>query len=311
MKYKHIYGPVPSRRLGVSLGIDPIPLKVCSFDCVYCEVAKTTLLTIERKEYIKAGEILSELKNFLKEYKGTLDYITFSGSGEPTLNSRIGYMIREIKKFATVPVAVLTNASLLWQHELQEELSAADLVKCTLDAARDKYFKRINQPSPLLSIDKIVQGITEFSKKYKGTLLIEVMLVRGVNDDEENYRDLHNVLKDIHTTEIQINTVVRPAAFGFAKPLSKEELELAQKIIGNNCKIISEFSRETNKAYRKDLEEAIVGSIRIRPQTINDLSSGLGVHRDEILKYMELLTKEGKVIETLLQGQKFYKMKID
>ena len=310
MSYKHIYGPVPSRRLGVSLGIDPIPLKVCSFNCVYCEVAKTTLLTMERKEYVPAAEIISELRNFLSEYNGpSINFITFSGSGEPTLNSKIGYMIREIKKFSNIPVAVLTNATLLYLEEVREELFASDVVKCTLDAADDKYLKRINQPALGITAEKIIDGIRMFGEKYKGEIYIEIMLVKGINDTEENYKGLHKVLKTLRASKIQINTVVRPPAFGFAKPLSENELELAKRIIGNQAEVIKPFNRETNKAYKKNLEEAIVNSIKIRPQTIKDLEEGLGVHRDEILKYIELLESENSVTEILLQGKKFYKYK--
>jgi wyosine [tRNA(Phe)-imidazoG37] synthetase (radical SAM superfamily) len=308
MHYKHIYGPVPSRRLGVSLGVDPIPLKVCSFNCVYCEVAKTTLLTMERKEYIPATEILSELKEFLSEYTGpAIDFITFSGSGEPTLNSKIGYMIREIKKMTDTPVAVLTNSSLLYLKEVRSELSTADVIKCTLDAADDKYLKRINQPAEGVTAKRIIEGIGLLGEEHKGEIYIEIMLVKGINDAEENYRALNRVLKSLRANKIQINTVVRPPAFGFAKPLSEEELEFAKKIIGNSAEVIKPFSRKTNKAYRKDLEEAIINSIKIRPQTIKDLEEGLGVHRDEILKYIELLEKENRVIEIMLQGRKFYK----
>ncbi len=311
MKYKHIYGPVPSRRLGVSLGIDPIPLKVCSFNCVYCEVAKTSLLTSERKEYIPASEILNELKIFLREYKGSaIDYITFSGSGEPTLNSKIGYMIREIKKFTDTPVAVLTNSSLLYVEEVRKELSAANLVKCTLDAADDEYLARINQPVKGVTADKIIEGIKKLREEYNGKIYIEIMLVKGINDAKENYIGLNKALRDLHANNVQINTVVRPPAFGFAKPLSEEELEFARKIIGNSAEVIKPFDRETNKAYRKDVEDAIVSSIKIRPQTIKDLEEGLGVHRDEILKYIELLEGEGEIIEIFLAGQKFYKYKV-
>ncbi|MCD6107286.1 MAG: radical SAM protein [Caldisericaceae bacterium] len=307
MKYKYIYGPVPSRRLGISLGIDPIPLKVCSFNCIYCEVARTTLLTTERKEYIPSEKILLELKNFLKESNQHIDYITFSGSGEPTLNSKIGYMIKKIKKFANIPVAVLTNASLLYREDVRDELLNADLVKCTLDAAEEKYFKRINQPEQSLTIQRIINGIIKFSETYKGKLLIEVMLVRDVNDTEENYRALHKVLKKIKADKVQINTVVRPSAVGFARPLTDQELKFARKIIESNAEIIKPLDRKTNKAYRADLEEAIIDSIAIRPQTIDDLAKGLGAHRDEILKYIELLTGEEKIIEIDLRGEKFYK----
>ncbi len=310
MKYKHVYGPVPSRRLGVSLGIDPIPLKVCSFNCVYCEVAKTTLLTTKRKEYVPADEILSEVKNFLSDYNGpSIDYITFSGSGEPTLNSKIGYMIKEIKKMTDIPVAVLTNSTLLYRTDVREEIENADLIKCTLDAADNKYLKRVNQPAADVDIKNIINGIKALRKEYKGKIYIEVMIVKGVNDTDDNYAELRKVLKDLGADRIQINTVVRPPAFGFAKPLSDEELRHALEIINNGAEIIKPFNRKTNKAYRKDLEQSIINSIKIRPQTIDDMEESFGVHRDEILKYLELLEKEGKVIEILLRGKKFYKYK--
>ncbi len=310
MKYKHVYGPVPSRRLGVSLGIDPVPLKVCSFNCVYCEVAKTTLLTTERKEYVPANEILSEVKSFLSDYNGpSIDYITFSGSGEPTLNSKIGYMIKEIKKITDIPVAVLTNSTLLYRTDVREEIENADLIKCTLDAADNKYLKRVNQPAPNVDIKNIINGIKALRKEYKGKIYIEVMIVKGVNDTDENYVQLKNVLKDLNANKIQINTVVRPPAFGFARPLSDDELKHALEIINNGAEIIKPFNRKTNKAYREDLEQSIMNSIKIRPQTIDDMEESFGVHRDEILKYLELLEKEGKVIEILLKGKKFYKYK--
>ncbi len=307
MEYKHIYGPVPSRRLGVSLGIDPVVFKVCSFNCVYCEVAKTTLLTTERREYVPAEEILAELKNFLNSHKGPLDYITFSGSGEPTLNSKLGYMIDEIKKISNVPVAVLTNSTLLYLHSVREEVEKADLVKCTLDAADDKYLRRINQPAKGVTAEKILEGIRLLGDEYNGIILIEIMIVKGVNDTEENYKQISRALDSIKATKIQINTVVRPPAFGFAKPLSYKELLFAKEVIGHNAEIIKPFDRKTNAAYRENVENAIVGSIKIRPQTIKDLSDGLGLHRDEILKYIELLESEGKVEEILLNGEKFYK----
>ncbi len=307
MEYKHIYGPVPSRRLGVSLGIDPVTFKVCSFNCIYCEVAKTTLLTTERKEYVSAEEILSELRDFLNKRKEPLDYITFSGSGEPTLNSKLGYMIGEIKKITDIPVAILTNSTLLHLRSVRKEVEEADLVKCTLDAADDKYLRRINQPAKDVTAENILNGIKLLGDEFSGTILIEIMLVKGVNDTEENYKRISEALDKIRATKIQINTVVRPPAFGFAKPLTYDELVVAKEIIGHNAEIIKSFDRKTNAAYRENVENAIIGSIKVRPQTIKDLSDGLGIHRDEILKYIELLESEGKIEEILLNGKKFYK----
>jgi len=236
---KYIYGPVRSRRLGVSLGITTVPAKACSFNCVYCDVAKTTFLTDERKEYINADEILKELKIFLETSNKHLDHITFSDFGEPTLNSKIGYMIAEIKENTNIPVVVLTNSSLISRGDVKIDLSQADIVKFTLNAARTDYYKKINQSLDSIKVEDVIKGIIDFRKMFQYELWIEIMLVKGVNDYENNYRSLHDALELIKADKVHINTVVREPSFGFAKPLNIEELILAKEIIGNGAELIS------------------------------------------------------------------------
>lgn len=236
---KYIYGPVRSRRLGVSLGITTVPTKVCSFNCIYCDVAKTTFLTDERKEYINADEILKELKIFLETSNRHLDHITFSGFGEPTLNSKIGYMISIIKEFTNIPVVLLTNSSLIHRDDVKKDLLQADIVKFTLNAVIDKYFKKVNQQITSIKVEEVIKGIIEFRKMFTHELWIEIMLVKGVNDYESNYRSLHDALELIRADKVHINTVVREPSFGFAKPLNIEELILAKEIIGNDAELIS------------------------------------------------------------------------
>jgi len=244
LEYKHVYGPVHSRRLGVSLGISTVPRKVCSFDCVYCEVAKTTLLTTKRAEYVPAEEILVEVENFLENYSGEpLEHITFSGFGEPTLNSKIGYMIKEIKKMTDVPVVVLSNGSLVLRKDVQNDLLSADIVKLTLNATHEKAFKRINQQEKSIQPDEVIKGLIEFRKIFKGELWIEILLVKGINDNAENYIGLHRALRRIKANKVHINTVVRKPSFGFASPLTYEELLRAQAIIGNDAEIIGKVSK--------------------------------------------------------------------
>lgn len=236
---KYIYGPVRSRRLGVSLGISTVPAKVCSFNCVYCDVAKTTVLTGERKEYINTNEILKELKEFLETSNRHIDHITFSGFGEPTLNSKIGYMISIIKEFTNIPVVVLTNSSLISRGDVKIDLLQADIVKFTLNAARTDYYKKINQSLDSIKVEDVIKGIIDFRKMFQHELWIEIMLVKGVNDYEDNYRSLHDALKLIKADKVHINTVVREPSFGFAKPLNIEEVILAKEIIGNGAELIS------------------------------------------------------------------------
>ena len=300
-----IFGPVPSRRLGFSLGIDTIPFKTCSLDCIYCQLGRTTNKTVGRKEYIKAEKILKELEKVLEKGK-RIDYITFSGSGEPTLNSKIGEMIKRIKKLTSIPVAVLTNGTLLYLPQMQEELSQADIVIPSLDAVSQDIFKKVNRPHPSLNIDRIISGISSFSKEFKGKIWLEIMLVKGINDSLEEMRKTAKITEDINIEKIQLNTVVRPPAEEFAQALSLEELKRIKAILGEKCEIIAEFKREQQKAYKKDVEDVILTMVKRRPVTVDDIANSLGVHQNEVIKYMEVLERESKVKNKLYDGRRYY-----
>jgi wyosine [tRNA(Phe)-imidazoG37] synthetase (radical SAM superfamily) len=181
---KMIYGPVPSRRLGISLGLDIIPFKTCSYDCIYCQLGRTTEQTLERRSYVTISSLINQLKEVL-ELNEEIDYITFSGSGEPTLNQDIGEMIRKVKELTCIPVAVLTNGSLLWEERVRKNLSYADLVVPSLDAVSEEVFRRVNRPASGLSIEKVLRGLESFTWSFKGKIYLEVMLVKGMNDSEE------------------------------------------------------------------------------------------------------------------------------
>ena len=182
---KEVFGPVPSRRLGFSLGVDLVPFKTCTLDCVYCQLGPTTHKTLKRKEYIPTEGILPEVEKMLNKGK-RVDYITFSGSGEPTLHSGIGKMISRIKRISSIPVAVITNGTLLNQGQVQEDLWAADLVIPSLDAVDERIFQRINRPHASLNTKMIIRGLDDFAGKFPGKIWLEVMLVRGLNDSKEH-----------------------------------------------------------------------------------------------------------------------------
>lgn len=183
--YKYLFGPVPSRRLGMSLGIDLVPKKVCALNCVYCEVGETTKLTTDRMEYIKYDKIISELQQFMSS-RPKIDYITFSGSGEPTLNSRIGEVLAYVKQnYPDVKTAILTCGALLSSPQLRTEILEADVILPSLDAATQAIFNKINRPNPNLSIDTYIKGLIDFRKEYKGQIWLEVFLLRGYNDTPE------------------------------------------------------------------------------------------------------------------------------
>ncbi len=304
---EYIYGPVPSRRLGFSLGIDLVPFKTCSFDCIYCQLGRTTKKTIERKEYFPVKDVLFQLEKALS-LKQKVDFITFSGSGEPTLNSQIGHLIKEIKKITEIPVAVLTNGSLLFQKELREELSCADLVVPSLDAVTQKVFRKVNRPYPSLKIDEIIEGFKKFREEFKGLLWLEIMLVKGVNDEKEHLDRAISIASEINPDKIHLNTVVRPPSEEFALPLSLEELNKIKKVFGKNCEVIAEFKTKEQKAYSEDLENAILSMIQRRPVTLLDLSLSLGKHQNEILKYLDFLIKNKKIKVVLYHGLKYYEI---
>lgn len=295
--YKYLFGPVPSRRLGMSLGVDMVPKKVCSLNCIYCEVGKTNNLTTKREEYIPAGKIIAELRDYFASNPAP-DYITFSGYGEPTLNSGTGKIIQFIKTIQPlIPVAVLTNGTLLFKEEVSRELQMADLVLPSLDAATPKTFKRINVPARGLDIHTIIQGLADFRKTFTGKIWLEVFILPGYNDTPEELTELKKAIQKIRPDQIQLNTLDRPGWYKDLRPATHEEL---QKIIDfwqlENATIIAKAPERKNiVSYRKDIESAILGTIDRRPCTADDLAQILGTHINEINKYLDTLENDGKI----------------
>ncbi len=304
MKYKYLFGPVPSRRLGVSLGVDTIPYKTCTLDCVYCECGRTSNLTAERKEYINVDLIITELKNYLSENPAP-DFITFSGSGEPTLNNKIGRIIDFVKNnYPNTKIAVLTNGTLLSLEEVRKTLSKADVVLPSLDAAIQTDFQKINRPSSDIKLNTYIDGLIKFRKEYNGEIWLEIFFAKDINDNKENILALRDAINMIKPDKIQLNTLDRPAADKGITPLSKDELTQIMKTLeSENIEIISKFkSRKEIRSFRKDVEDMIIETIKRRPCTLRDLSNILGLHINEINKYLDVLEKEGK-IETTIQDR--------
>ena len=238
---KYIYGPVPSRRLGLSLGLSITPHKTCSFDCVYCQQGKTSQTTLERKEYISISEVLDELRAWVlnhAEEEKKLDYITISGSGEPTLNTEVGRLIHEIKKISTRAVAVITNSSLLGDAAIRKSLLAADLIVPSLDAVTEQVFQKIDRPHPGIKIDDIINGLVELRKEFSGKIWLEVMLASGINDDLRYIKKLKEVCDKINPDKIQLNSPVRTTAEADIIPVAEAKLKRIKKILGDKCEII-------------------------------------------------------------------------
>ncbi len=306
--YKYLFGPVPSRRLGMSLGIDLVPHKVCSLNCIYCECGRTTKLTLEREEYIPYDEVEKELRHYMNRNQAP-DYMTFSGSGEPTLNSRIGDVLAFIKSdYPDIPVAILTNGTLLYQKQVRSEILLADVVLPSLDAASDSTFRKINRPFHRLNVSEHLQGLIDFRKEFRGEIWLEVLIIPGLNDSDEELLLLKKAIEKINPDSIQLNTLDRPGAVEGLKAASRPEL---QRIVDLwklvNVEIIAAVpERKEKKSYRDDIESAIYETISRRPCTLDDLSRILGIHINEINKYLGALEGEGKIESVHRQRGVFY-----
>ncbi len=308
MQYNHIFGPVPSRRLGISLGIDLVTHKICSLDCVYCECGKTTQLTLERREYVRFEDVIKEL-DYYWQHNADPDYITFSGSGEPTLNSRLGDVIEYIKlKKPHIKVAVLTNSTLFSDPCVRKELLKADLVVPSLDAVSKKGFARINRPDQKLEIHKLVRGIETFAKEYNGKLWLEVLILPGINDGKSDILLLRDAIKKINPDLVQINTLDRPGTVLDIKPASKSDLEKVIQTIGfPNIEIIAKVDGQIKAGIqREDVKAAIIETIHRRPCTKKDLLQILGVEKQVIDNNITLLEKEKKIIGKTRERGVFY-----
>jgi wyosine [tRNA(Phe)-imidazoG37] synthetase (radical SAM superfamily) len=307
-KYQYLYGPVPSRRLGRSLGIDLVPHKICTYDCIYCQIGKTTKKTFLRKEYVPEKEVLEEVKNFLLEGNSTIDYLSLSGSGEPTLYSKICSIIKGIKEITTIPVAVITNGSLLCEREVREDLLQANVVLPSLDAVSPEIFKKINRPNSKLSVEKIIEGLIEFRKIFKGQIWLEILFCKGVNDTPEELHKIKEAVKRIQPDLIHLNTVIRPPSEDWVKPLSQKEMEDIREFIGEKASIISEFNRHLVYVTEEDIKDGILRILKRRPLSLLDLSKWMGIPQKELKEQITSLSQEGKIKSRSHENSIYYEI---
>ena len=293
--YRYLYGPVPSRRLGRSLGVDLVPPKICTYDCVYCQVGGTTEKTLQRKEYVPTEEMLKEVKNFLSEARTSIDHFSLAGSGEPTLHSRIGSVITGIKEMSSVPVAVLTNGSLLSLGEVRDDLLQADIILPSLDAVSKEVFGRINRPHQGISIEKVIEGLVEFRKLYRGQIWLEILFCKGINDGRNELDQLKEVVDQIQPDLIHLNTVVRPPAEPWAVPLRLEEMEAIQAFLGEKASIISEFDRHPFSLSEINVEDEILRILERRPLSLVDLFQRMTIPKEELEAAMRTMVEGGKI----------------
>lgn len=309
--YQYIFGPVPSRRLGISLGIDLVPHKTCSLNCVYCECGRTTLLTIERKEWVSTQKVIEELDDYLKRHPHP-DFITFSGSGEPTLHNGIGTILEYLyQKKGSFKTAVLTNGTLLNNQQVRKEIQLADLVLPSLDAAEEKTFKKINRPHSSLNVTTIIEGLIQLRQEYRGQIFLEVFIMPGFNDHQKNLMALKQAILKINPDKVQLNTLDRPGAVANIRAATESELEQILNLWQlPNAEIIAKPRvRQESAAYRKDIESAILETIARRPCTLMDLKDILNLPFNELNKYLSVMEANGQIESILLERGFFYKIK--
>ncbi len=272
----YVFGPVLSRRLGQSLGVDPIPQKTCNWNCVYCQLGRTTPITDRVEEYYPREAIVVEVEEAVRTHgRSKIDWVTFVGSGEPTLHSGIGWMIREVKERTGLPVAVITNGSLLYIPEVRRALLPAGVVLPSLDAGSEALFRKINRPHPEFTFERLVDGLVSFSGEYDGRLWIEVVLISGLNDSEEALRDLAEVISRIGPDQVHLNLPTRPPAESWVEPAPEEGIVRARSILGDVAHVFHGVEGTHELSGFDDVVEAILDIIGRHPMSEKELTAVL------------------------------------
>jgi wyosine [tRNA(Phe)-imidazoG37] synthetase (radical SAM superfamily) len=302
---RFVYGPVPSRRLGFSLGVDILPFKTCTLDCIYCQLGRTPRTTVRRRSWFPTEAVLAQVRKALRSGQ-RIDAVTFSGSGEPTLNRDLGRLIRAIKTMTRIPVVVLTNGTLLGRKDVRDDLAAADIVVPSLDAATAALFRKVNRPHASLRAAKVLDGLVAFREAFPGKIWLEIMLVKGVNDSPAHLRALKRAADRIRPDRIHLNTVVRPPAEARAKPLGPSELAKVRRLFGPRAEVVAAFHKKGQVAAPVGLEEDVLATVGRRPVTVDDIAASLGRHRDEVLKTLARLLHRKRVRAAVHGGRTFY-----
>jgi wyosine [tRNA(Phe)-imidazoG37] synthetase (radical SAM superfamily) len=319
-KKTYLYGPVPSRRLGRSYGIDIVPFKICTLDCVYCQLGRTTEKTMERKDYAPVDSILAELKTALAE-NVEADFITIAGSGEPTLHAHLGQLIDGIKEITNISVAVLTNGTLLFRPDVRADCIKADVIMPSLDAGDEKTFAKINRPFRGITIENMISGLCQLREEYSGQLWLEVFFIEHVNTGAEQIASIKEAIGRIRPDKVHVNTAVRPTAEPGIRRLDARQLEDIAASLGPNCEVIADFSmtsdgtsppdrtRETislrDKAESQTM--ALLSMLKRRPCSLNDICAALGIKHNEALKHITTLQQRGLIRTETRNGNLFFK----
>ncbi len=308
MPYRYVYGPVPSRRLGRSLGVSPIPSKTCNYSCVYCQLGRTDHMTNTRQDFFDPQEILDEIVNAVKENPVGIDYITFVGEGEPTLCKSIGYLMREARRKTGLPVAIITNGALLYDKDVRDDLMSADIVLPSLDAANEKTFLKINRSHREIKFGRMVEGLKIFAKSFKGKIWIEVMIVKNINDSEEELKGISKILEDMGPDRVYVNVPIRPPAEKWAEIPDEKAIAMAHEIL--HSYVIAgyeegDFHIEKPERLREEILK-ICERHPMREDQIKVLAQKFSLDPDDLIKSIE---DDPEMKTILYNGKRFFLMK--
>lgn len=302
----YFYGPVPSRRLGLSLGLDLLPKKVCSFNCLYCQLGRTTKQVMRRFSFVDLNKMSIEIRQKIKDYPN-IDYITIAGSGEPTLHKDLDKIISRLKKAThnKYPVCVITNSSLLYRKTVRNELQQADLIIPSLDAATPEIFNKINRPHKKVSFVKILDGLFKLRKEFRGEIWLEIMLMEGFNCNAQEADKFRKIVKELKPDKVQLNIPVRPAGIDISIP-NMVKLNKIKNIIMGGTEIVSEYKKKKERGDNFcSEEESILRFLRVRPGTLKDLSEALNIVAEEVIKQLNTLLDK-KLIKKSGKGKNKY-----
>ena len=301
------FGPVPSRRLGQSLGINNIPPKICTYSCIYCQLVRTNNIQVERKEFYKPQEILNSVKDKVKETREeSIDYLTFVPDGEPTLDINLGEEIDLLKPLG-IKIGVITNASLIWRKDVKNELRKANWVSVKIDATSQDIWRRIDRPRGSLNLNKILDGILDFSYSFNGDLVTETMLVHGVNSGTKELEKVANSISKLNSKKSYISIPIRPPAEKWVKPANEYEVNIAYQIFKERGIDVEYLVGYEGNAFSStgDLREDILSITAVHPlreEGMNELLKKTGESWDLV----EELLGENNIIEIEYKNKKFY-----
>jgi len=284
--------------------VDLVPFKTCSYDCIYCQLGRTTCRTIERKEWVPLDAVLEELGPKLTCQP---DFITLSGSGEPTLHSRLGELIRHIRAMTAVPIAVLTNGSLLWQREVREAVALADVVLPSLDAPDPERFHAINRPHPKITLERLLEGLVALRREFTGQYWLEIMLLGGYTSLPAQARELADCVRRIRPDKVQLNTAVRPPAEEYATAVSAERLAELARLFGPRAEVVAAHPNRRLPVPLPPSAEAVRTLLRRRPCTVADVAQGLSMKPAEVVKILADLEARTQVQCLRRDGRIFYR----